>query len=205
MDLAIPSFAAGPRHFPGFHDNSQSQQQTNVSFTSQLDPNLQALDSGDAFAQHFQVVNGHGQHLHVDNPPYQTDLTPPRFQELRSHTVPPRRRQNQAAKQGGQFGVLTPHAQQVPQHSYLQHDAVERIQQENGLLQLPGPLNAEEKKDGHFTNMKSIPNPPNLQAWRERLFHVDETITLTEDEYVIYWAMLPPQLHPSILTYGSLH
>ncbi|MCJ1243749.1 hypothetical protein MMC30_000946 [Trapelia coarctata] len=190
----IPPFATGPRHglnpFPAFH-SPPAQQQASVSFTSQLDPSLQALDSGDAFAQHFQAQldNGHGQHLHVGNAPYQADLAPPRVQELRSHTAPPRRRQNPVAKQGGQFGVLTPtpHAQQIPPHSYLQHDDLERIQQENGLLQLPGSLNGEEKKNGHFANMKSIPNPPNLQAWRERLFDVDETITLTEDEFVTYF------------------
>lgn len=178
-------FAAGPRHsinpFPGFSPS----QQANVGFTSQLDPSLQALDSGDAFARHFQAQldNSHGQHLHVADHPYQNELPPaPRFAELRSHTAPPRRRQNQTAKQGGQFGVLTPQAQQIPQHNYLQHPALDRIHQENGLLQLPETGNVQEKKDGHFANMKSIPNPPNLQAWRERLFHVDETITLTEDE-----------------------
>jgi len=206
----IPSFAAGPRHglnpFPGFH-NPPAQQQASVSFTSQLDPSLQALDSGDAFAQHFQAQldNGHGQHLHVGNPPYQAELAPPRFQELRSHTAPPRRRQNPTVKQGGQFGVLTPtpQAQQIPQHSYLQHDALERIQQENGLLQLPGSLNGEEKKDGHFANMKAIPNPPNLQAWRERLFDVDETITLTEDEYV--GGIVSTLLSSTALTHDSAY
>ena len=201
----IPSFATGPRHglnsFSGFH-NPPAQQQASVTFTSQLDPSLQALDSGDAFAQHFQAQldNGHGQHLHIANPPYQADVAPSRFQELRSQAAPTRRRQTPTTKQGGQFGVLTPtpHAQQLSQHSYLQHDAVERIQHENGLSHLPGSLSGEEKKDGHFSNMKAIPNPPNLQAWRERLFDVDETITLTEDEYV--GGIIPSPLSSIALT-----
>ena len=41
-----------------------------------------------------------------------------------------------------------------------------------------------EATDGHFRNLKMIPNPPNLEEWRNRLFDVDETIILTEDEYV---------------------
>lgn len=41
-----------------------------------------------------------------------------------------------------------------------------------------------ESKDGHFGSMKIVPNPPNIDAWRERLFNVDEPITLTEEEYI---------------------
>jgi glutathione S-transferase len=37
---------------------------------------------------------------------------------------------------------------------------------------------------GQFEGLKLIPNPPHLDEWREKLFHVDETITLTEDQYV---------------------
>ncbi|KAF2182188.1 hypothetical protein K469DRAFT_586915 [Zopfia rhizophila CBS 207.26] len=40
---------------------------------------------------------------------------------------------------------------------------------------------------GQFEDLKLIPNPPNLDEWRDRLFHVDETITLTEDEFKTYF------------------
>lgn len=40
-----------------------------------------------------------------------------------------------------------------------------------------------DKQESHFGGMKLIPNPPDLQAWRERLFNVDEMITLTEEQY----------------------
>lgn len=40
-----------------------------------------------------------------------------------------------------------------------------------------------DKQEGYFSGMKLIPNPPDLQAWRERLFNVDEVITLTEEQY----------------------
>lgn len=32
--------------------------------------------------------------------------------------------------------------------------------------------------------MKFVPNPPNLDEWRTRLFNVDDIITLTEEECV---------------------
>jgi hypothetical protein len=36
---------------------------------------------------------------------------------------------------------------------------------------------------GQFEGLKLIANPPNLAEWRAKLFNVDDTITLTEDEY----------------------
>lgn len=41
-----------------------------------------------------------------------------------------------------------------------------------------------ENKDSHFGTMKIVPSPPDLDAWRDRLFNVDEPITLTEEQYV---------------------
>lgn len=38
---------------------------------------------------------------------------------------------------------------------------------------------------GHLQGMKLIPNPPDLEYWRNRLFHVDEVITMSEEQYVI--------------------
>jgi glutathione S-transferase len=35
---------------------------------------------------------------------------------------------------------------------------------------------------GQFQGLKMIANPPNLEAWRRRLFDVDDMITLDEDE-----------------------
>jgi hypothetical protein len=165
-------FAAAAQHtlnpFTSYHPHPV--QQTSVSFASQLDPSLQALDSSDAFAQHFhtQLGSNHGAHLQVGSP-YQEDEVPPQFQQLRSHPTPPRKRQ----KQVSQFGVLTP---TTPHHNYLQQDGLDDMQQDNEALR--------EEKTSHFGNLKSIPNPPDLQAWRERLFNVDKTITLSEDECV---------------------
>jgi len=39
--------------------------------------------------------------------------------------------------------------------------------------------------EARFGGLKTIPDPPNLQEWRERLFNVEDVVTLTEDECVI--------------------
>ena len=166
--------------FPGLH--SSQAQPVAASFGSQLDPNLQDLDSGDAFAQHFNAqlgVTSHGQHLHVDDS-YHGDASA-RFQEISSQTTPARRRQLRVSQNVGQFGILTP----------PQHNALERLQQEHETLQASKSAGRLGKGDGHFANMKMIPNPPDLRVWRERLFHVNEIITLSENEYVDFVIQLP--------------
>lgn len=132
----------------------------------------------------------------------------PRFQEIRSNIAPqhpqqdhafgtgqgegaifgvlpsqpqrPRPRQSNDVE-GGQFGVLSPHPQLLAQH--LNHDEqLGRLQNELDLR--PPPITDGGTTAGHFSDMKMIPDPPNLNAWRQRLFDVDDTITLTENEYV---------------------
>ncbi|KAK8167000.1 putative glutathione transferase [Phyllosticta citrichinensis] len=43
---------------------------------------------------------------------------------------------------------------------------------------------ADAGQDGH-ANL--VPDPPGLAAWRHRLFHLDETVVMTEDQYKTYW------------------
>lgn len=38
---------------------------------------------------------------------------------------------------------------------------------------------------GQLQGMKLVPNPPDLEYWRDRLFNVDEVITMSEEQYVI--------------------
>lgn len=42
---------------------------------------------------------------------------------------------------------------------------------------------AASNGSGELQGFKMIPNPPHLDYWRERLFNVDEMITLSEEEY----------------------
>jgi glutathione S-transferase len=39
-------------------------------------------------------------------------------------------------------------------------------------------------KHGQFEGLKLIANPPDLEAWRQKLFDVDDYITLNEEEFV---------------------
>ena len=169
-----------PRHlqssFPEFHHHNHS------SLASHLDPNLD-----DAFSSQFTSQlddSSNGQLLHPfgqqrNNQPNFQESNSPRFQEIRSNAGSLSQNSPKHAFHGqpGQFGVLMPLSQPLPQQ-----DAIDRMQREDTILL---PENATEKKEGHFSNMKCIPNPPNLEMWRERLFYVNETITMSEDEYVV--------------------
>ncbi|KAL6717874.1 hypothetical protein ACLMJK_003959 [Lecanora helva] len=149
-------------------------------------------------------------HAFVERP----EAQPPRLHDIRSHVLPlqppppstssqvnnvyphahadsslfgvlPRATQQQVGEvSGGQFGVLSPHPQLLPQH--LNHD------EQLGRLQHdldPRPITAAAggTTAGHFSDMKIVPNPPRLDEWRRRLFDVDDVIALTEDEFQTYF------------------
>lgn len=68
---------------------------------------------------------------------------------------------------GGQFGILAPTT--VP-HEFTHGTPDEGLGERNH-----GPFG------------KLVPNPPDLEAWRERLFNVDELIVLTNDQFETYF------------------
>jgi glutathione S-transferase len=70
---------------------------------------------------------------------------------------------------GGQFGVLRP----------LQHNSIDRLQQQEDLFGTPD--GSDQKSNGHLST-KIVENPPNLAEWRQKLFDVNEMITLSEEE-----------------------
>ncbi|KAH7388611.1 hypothetical protein BKA66DRAFT_54685 [Pyrenochaeta sp. MPI-SDFR-AT-0127] len=49
------------------------------------------------------------------------------------------------------------------------------------------PPSQAHARDGQFQGLKLIANPPDLEKWREKLFNVDEMITLTEEEFQTYF------------------
>ena len=67
-----------------------------------------------------------------------------------------------------------------PQPSHVSH-----LSQDNEFVQIPDQEDTIFKSDGQFEGLKIIPHPPDLQAWREKLFDVDDTIVLTEDQWVL--------------------
>ncbi|KAH6678271.1 hypothetical protein B0J14DRAFT_582325 [Halenospora varia] len=77
---------------------------------------------------------------------------------------------------GGQFGMLTTNP--------IQHDSIGRLQQEDDIF--GAQEGADQKSNGHQSG-KIVVDPPNLDEWRQRLFNVDEMITLSEEEYETYF------------------
>lgn len=76
--------------------------------------------------------------------------------------------------------MLTPHAQ-VPKQDSNHREALGQLKNEIDLQ--PAPAQEEGTTDGHFSNLKMVLDPPNLEQWRKRLFDLDDTISMTEDEY----------------------
>ena len=166
-------------HFPTQHLHNGAlfhaqPHHNHPTLVSQLD-----LDPTDhfPFAPHIDSHH-HLQHLQHRNAFEQTP-PPSRFHDVRNH-VPSTPQQNNAFNRGGEFGVLTPHPQ-LPSQTQNHQEALGRLQNEIDLR--PVPIQDGGTTEGHFSNLKMVPDPPNLDEWRKRLFDVDEIITLTEDEY----------------------
>ncbi|KAL4776470.1 hypothetical protein BDW60DRAFT_213862 [Aspergillus nidulans var. acristatus] len=59
-------------------------------------------------------------------------------------------------------------------------------------IQRPQTTNTSEsifssKEHGYLRDVASIANPPDLEAWRDRLFNVDEMIVMSEEEFRTYF------------------
>ncbi|KAJ5286639.1 hypothetical protein N7478_002325 [Penicillium angulare] len=84
----------------------------------------------------------------------------------------------------------------IPPHP---HQGIMMLQSEQALQQGNyGALEPEEAEPtnfaGHLTGMRLVPNPPDLEFWRDRLFNVDDVITLTEEHSIIrvdVWLICP--------------
>ncbi|KAF1953288.1 hypothetical protein CC80DRAFT_494583 [Byssothecium circinans] len=62
---------------------------------------------------------------------------------------------------------------------------VTQVQTQNLEAEEAPVSNAQNHRQ--FEGLKLVPNPPDLEIWRDKLFHVDETITLTEEEFQTYF------------------
>lgn len=56
-----------------------------------------------------------------------------------------------------------------------------------------------ERSNGQLSG-KLVADPPDLEAWREKLFNVDETILLTHEEYDTFDFLPRTPLSPPLLT-----
>lgn len=199
-----------PHHFPTrqIHDGTifhSSPYTPHPSLTPQQDIGLDDFQFDPQLAnepqiQHPQRGNAFESSTFDASRPHQ-----PRFQEIRSNQpgaspqsnnvfdpsnagvfgVITRTRPQQSTGSdsgGGQFGILTPpsHPHQLLDQHLNHNEQLGRLQHELDLR--PVPVTDGGTTEGHFSNMKMIPNPPNLEQWRRRLFDVDEAITLTEEQ-----------------------
>lgn len=158
--------------FAGFEHHPASSEAP--TFASELDPNLQNL----TYSHHLGDPS-HAQQLQLEHQFSQKNAASS-YQDVHSRPPPAQRRANLTIPQSGQFGILTPQSHLLQVTSYLQTDAVHRLPQNDATAT---GARSGSKTESHFANMKMIPDPPDLQRWRERLFNVDELMTLTEDEY----------------------
>lgn len=68
-----------------------------------------------------------------------------------------------------------------------QQRRIAQFQQEPRVSQAPEVEEHAAKSAGHLKGLKRIPDPPDLAAWRQKLFNVDDTIVLTEDQLQTYF------------------
>lgn len=116
------------------------------------------------------------QHPHPLTPQLGPDYDPTAFQpygindgansQVQAFPQPRQSFQTPTRYPNGSFSVITPDQPQQPPVAF--------------------PVNQDvspaKETGGHFTGMKAIPNPPDLQEWRQKLFNIKEMITMTEDE-----------------------
>lgn len=95
---------------------------------------------------------------------------------------------------GSQFGILGPsnaledlrRQQPFPQASRMpdiRHDGREiNVQPSQSQAD-----NAPIQENAHLEGLKLVPSPPELALWRQRLFDVDSTIVMTQNEFQTYF------------------
>ncbi|KAI2783504.1 hypothetical protein F4815DRAFT_442373 [Daldinia loculata] len=83
-----------------------------------------------------------------------------------------------------QFGILTHNGMSPTSISQLQQDEDMFIQ--SAQVNSSAAESSEPRPHGQLVN-RIVVDPPDLQAWREKLFNVDDTIILTNDQFETYF------------------
>ncbi|PTU18308.1 hypothetical protein P175DRAFT_0535224 [Aspergillus ochraceoroseus IBT 24754] len=83
----------------------------------------------------------------------------------------------QSIPQGSQYRLLLPKEPSPPVlDSHAQPEAYN-----------PNKSIFSSKEHGYLRDLESIVDPPDLEAWRERLFHLDDMIVLSEEQFRTYF------------------
>ena len=152
-----------------FHFDPQLEDQTELNLQGRQPFEGPPFDSRTAQQARFHEIRPNGSVSIADNGGF----------TYGHPTRTPRQKENVQYPGGQMYGILTPQTQLVG-HPQSHSEALSRLQNEIDLR--PPRVPDENATGGHFQNMKMIPNPPNLDEWRHRLFHVDDMITMTEEE-----------------------
>ncbi|KAI1297592.1 hypothetical protein F5Y03DRAFT_409708 [Xylaria venustula] len=155
------------------------------SFRIQALPSHPGLDLSSPVGTHDHIFQHHLQRLNaatmpLSHPPNPLHASPG---PLTPQSAPPGTRQ---------FGRLAPG---IPISQPSQPSTTPQISSEDDILAarsgppsvtaVPEPA-PEPRPHGQLVN-RIVLDPPNLEAWREKLFNVDDTITLTNDEFETYF------------------
>ncbi|KAL2866520.1 glutathione S-transferase family protein [Aspergillus lucknowensis] len=133
--------------------------------------NASNLAAGEKHQQH--PSEEHPQHLDVDIEarslqPLQTAVAEFDHYDLHQHHHTPEVR---PLRQEDPYGALIDQTPSLHvQHSQDQNESI-----------------FSSKEHGYLRDVASILDPPDLEAWRERLFHVDETIVMSEAQFRTYF------------------
>ncbi|KAF2266822.1 hypothetical protein CC78DRAFT_559140 [Lojkania enalia] len=150
-----------------------------------LPPNLQGLDAnGTLFQQHYLSDAHQAPHrLHASHPFNQNAALPSQAQ-FQAISVA------DYQHGGNRFNLIAA----PPQHIQAPPPPIPRppqqlpdLESQTQYGQLQDVDDTPVTSQGQFQGLKLIAHPPNLGEWRNKLFHVDETITLTEAEFQTYF------------------
>lgn len=180
---------------PGLQPLDELSPQTNDAFFQQR--YAQQLQGANPHTLHFQThglqqagpapFEGYpGQYVRFDlgtsnsNPP-----PPPAQQQVQAS---PHELASRASFAESQPDAEVQHQQQQQPPQPQPHPQPQQQQQRQRQRQPSQEQNQEEDEttipNHGFDGLKLITDPPNLKAWRDRLFDVDELITLSEEEFV---------------------
>jgi glutathione S-transferase len=180
------------------HQQQQQQQYAQLSAPPQQPP----------LPQQFAPLPPHALHFEQQfaPPPQYAPQTYQQIQQVHhpqhhAHATSPPFRLTPGPVPGPAHQIHTPHAHtpihttpriaqrplQIAQQTPVQHSPQQQ-QYSSPLESVAGPSDETTLANhGQFKGLKLIPNPPNLEEWRQRLFDVDDIITLTEEQFQTYF------------------
>ncbi|KAL7794553.1 hypothetical protein V8C37DRAFT_376001 [Trichoderma ceciliae] len=135
-----------------------------------------------------QVQNQHQHQIQHQHPHQQHLLASPSHHQIYRHS-----HQQQRQSSAGQFGILTPTPMPSSMPSSMPEDdssPLRRPAQDHvryGRHQNAAATAAATAKPYKFGQGRLVIDPPDLRAWRERLFHVDNVIILTHEQFETYF------------------